>query len=90
MTDRPTLSTEERKAILDREIANQVQRGWKMVHSTDTTAQLSKKTGPNMIIALLLLLIMILPGLLYLIFVSGEKTLYIEVDEAGNIQRTEK
>lgn len=84
------LTTTERKAILDAEVATQVQAGWRVASRTDTTAQLTRNTGPNLVIALLLLIIMILPGLLYLAFASGKRTLYLEVDVYGNIQRTER
>lgn len=86
---RSPLSAQERKAILDVEVSKQAQLGWKLSTRTDTSAQLTKNKGPNITIALLLLLIMILPGILYLIFAKGEVSLYLEVDEFGNIQRTE-
>jgi len=51
--------------------------GWKIISQTDDAVQLAKKQGPNMIVALLLLLCGLVPGLLYLFWPRPEKLVYL-------------
>ena len=84
-----TLTTEERKAILDREVSQQVRAGWRIVSRTDTTAQLVYQQSASACLGIILLLICIVPGILYFMFASKIRNLYIEVDEEGQIKRTQ-
>ena len=89
MSTGTSLSIDERKAILDAEIARQVQSGWRLTSRTDIAAQMVADQGPNGCIAILLLLFFIVPGILYLLLYRGSKSLYIEIDENGEIRRTQ-
>lgn len=84
------LSIEERKAILDAEIANQVKLGWRVASRTDTTAQLVADKKPDGCVAVLLLLFLLVPGILYLLLYRGSRSLYLEVNEQGRVLRTQR
>lgn len=84
------ITADERKEILEREVTREVKHGWQVVSQTDSTAQLVRRTAPNLIVAVLLLCLIILPGVLYLIFYRGQQSLYIQVDHFGHVQRTRR
>lgn len=84
------LSMEERKEILKEEIMKYVKDGWQVVSQFDTSAQLTRETGPSCGIALLLSLLLLLPAILYLIFYKGKEIIFIEVDGQGEIHKTLK
>jgi hypothetical protein len=88
MSGKPAMTIDERRAILEEEIAKQVRAGWTVVSRTDTTAQLTATEGPNGCVLLFLLLFFIIPGILYVLFYKGSKSLYLEVDEQGNVKHT--
>jgi hypothetical protein len=88
MANGNVLTVDERKAVLETEISKEVRQGWRVISRTDTTAQLSKDVGPNGCVAIVLLLFLIVPGILYLLLFKGTESLYLEVDEQGAIKRT--
>jgi hypothetical protein len=51
-------------------------------------AQLTRQTPASCGLALLLAIFLIVPAILYLMLYHGTESLYIEVDEAGNIKAT--
>ena len=81
---------DKRTEILNKEVAYYVRAGWQVKAQTDTTAQLTRRRGINLIVFVLLLCLMILPGLLYLILYKGEEGLYIEVDSNGHVKKTRR
>jgi excisionase family DNA binding protein len=81
---------EERKAILESEIAKQQKKGWQISSRTDTTCQLTKEKKPETCLVVLLILLFVIPGILYLIFIKGTIAVYIEVDEQGEIKYSGK
>jgi len=83
-----TLSLEERREILDREIAKYVKEGWRVVSRTDTTAQLLRDKSASCMLAFILALFLIVPAILYYLLYRGTEGLYIEVDEAGEVHIT--
>jgi hypothetical protein len=85
---RSGLSIQERKRILDQEVSKHVSNGWRVISQTDTTAQLTRQTPASCGLALLLAIFLIVPAILYLMLYHGTESLYIEVDEAGNIKAT--
>lgn len=82
------ISAEQRKDILEQNIAYFAQQGWRVSNRTDTTAQLQKTQQASCIVALLLAFLMILPGLLYLIFYRGTSNLYLTVNQYGKVDVT--
>jgi hypothetical protein len=76
---------EERKAILDAEIIKQQKKGWQITSRTDTTCQLTKEKKPDGCTTAILILLFVIPGILYLIFMKGTTTVYIEISEDGSI-----
>jgi hypothetical protein len=77
---------EERKAILEAEIVKQQKKGWQIVSRTDTNCQLKKERRANGCIAVLLLILFIIPGILYLIFMRDTTLVFFEVNEEGEIK----
>jgi len=82
------LSAEQRKEILEKEIAKYVKLGWHVINRTDTTAQLSRNKQASCLLAIILALFLIVPAILYLLLYRGSENLYIEVDEQGQIAVT--
>jgi len=76
---------EERKAILEAEIIKQQKKDWQIASRTDTTCQLTKEKKPETIVVVILILLFVIPGILYLIFMKGTITVYIEINEEGEI-----
>jgi hypothetical protein len=76
---------EEREAILDTEIIKQQKKGWQIASRTDTNCQLKKEQRPNGCIAVILLLLFVIPGILYLILFKGTTTVFLEINEEGEI-----
>lgn len=88
MTLPTKLSTKERQEILLQEIEKYVKRGFRVVSQTETTAQLIKPKRFNFWLALILFLVFILPLIIYIFWHISrkDKTVYISVDEVGNIK----
>lgn len=82
------LSFEARKAILEDHIRLQAGAGWVVTSRTDTAAQMISEKRPNVVLALLLFVLGIIPGIIYLAVARGTDTIYIEVDEYGQVART--
>jgi len=76
-------SIEERKAILNIEIAKKMKKGWRLAERTETGCKLVRDKGPNGFLLLLLLSISFIPGL----GSTRTKKLFIEVNEEGEICR---
>ncbi len=85
---RATKKIEERREILQKEISKYVKDGYRVVSQSNTSAQLTRETGPSLGLACLLSLLLLLPAILYLIFYKSKENLYIEVDEKGLVQIT--
>jgi excisionase family DNA binding protein len=81
---------EERKAILAAVIVKHQKNGWTLTNQTDTNCQLTKPKKPETCLVIILLLLFIIPGLLYLIFIKGNMTVFIEVDEDGKVKYSSK
>ena len=76
-------SIEERKAILDIEIAEKIRKGWRLADRTETECKLVRDKRPNGFLLLLLFTISFLPGL----GSTRTKRLFVEVNEEGEICR---
>ena len=62
-------------------------KGWQVSGKTDTTCQLRKKKSVDGCLALFLFFLFIIPGIIYLVAVSGKEiTIFIEVSETGTIK----
>jgi ribosomal protein S18 len=79
-------TTEERKSILDKDIFRLVNRGWRIAHRSDTKCLLVRKKKANGCLLIFLLLLLVIPGIIYLFAYKGRSTLKIEVTEEGNIK----
>lgn len=84
------LSIELRKNILANEIQKYIKDGFRVQSQTDTTAQLVKPKRLSCLLAVILLLLMVLPFLIYIIWFAAQKDeqVYIEVDENGKVKTT--
>lgn len=82
------LTIEERRQILEQEIAKYVKQGWRVISRTDTSAQLTRDKRASCLLALILALFLLVPAILYLLLYRGTEGLYIEVDEHGNVHVT--
>lgn len=88
MSTSAVISIEQRRAILDEQIARAVRGGWRLATRTDTTAQLVRERRASCLVALILCLFLIVPGILYVLLYKGQRGLYIEVDELGRVHTT--
>ena len=68
---------------LQKKIAKLTKRGWRVVTQTPTSAQLALDKKPNKLLALLLLLLMVFPGLLYIFWPRRTAYLYLTLLEDG-------
>lgn len=84
-----TISTEARNAILQREIASYLRKGFRVVSQTHTTAQLIKPKKFSLVWAFLWLLVWIFGVLIYLIYFAAKRDqqVYLEIDERGFVVR---
>ena len=78
-------TTEERKAILAKEIVKYVDQGWRVTSQTDTSVQLTRDKRASCLVAILLALLFILPAVLYLLLYRGTENLFLEVSESGQV-----
>jgi len=83
-----TISIEERKEILEKEVGKYARQGWRIVSRTDTSVQLTRDKTASCLLALILAIFFILPAILYLLLYRGSENLYLEVDERGKITAT--
>lgn len=85
----PDLPLEARRAILEREIASYIKKGYRVLSQTDTSAQLLKPKRFSLLLAVLLLILMVLPFVIYLLMylAARDKTVYISVDSQGKVTR---
>ena len=81
---------DERKAILDNEIIKQQKKGWQIANRTDLTCQFIMEKKPEIIVVVILFLLFVIPGLLYLILMKGSITVYVEINEEGEIKYSGK
>jgi len=83
------MDIEQRRAILDREIQSYVRKGYRVLSQTDTSAQLVKPKKFSLILAVLLLILMVLPFVIYLLMyvAAKDKTVYLSVDPDGKVTR---
>ena len=81
---------DERKAILDNEIIKQQKKGWQIANRTDLTCQFIIEKKPEIIVVVILFLLFVIPGLLYLILMKGSITVYVEINEEGEIKHSGK
>jgi excisionase family DNA binding protein len=81
---------DERIAILDNEIIKQQKKGWQIANRTDLTCQLIMEKKPEIIVVVILFLLFVIPGLLYLILMKGSITVYVEINEEGEIKYSGK
>jgi len=83
-----TISIEERKEILEKEVGKYARQGWRIVSRTDTSVQLTRDKTASCLLALILAIFFVLPAILYLLLYRGSENLYLEVDERGKITAT--
>lgn len=81
----PEIALEEQTNILNREIVERVGHGWRVINQTPTTAQLTRDKKPNVLVAIILLFLFILPFLLYVLLFRGTENCYLEVNKKGRI-----
>ena len=79
------LTLEERSAILQRMIVKYVDQRWRVVSQTQTTAQLARDKHANGCLVFILFLLLIVPGILYLLLYKGAENVYLEVKENGQV-----
>jgi len=89
---RGALSAEQRRAILDREIAYYVRHGYRVVSRTDTAAQLVKPKRFSFLWALLWFLLAGGGLAVYLIYYAAKRDaqVYIEIEPSGKVRRTSR
>lgn len=85
-----TLSVAERSAILDRTVREYQKAGFKLVARTETTAQLTKQHEFSCCLAvtLVFLVIGIILYLLWYLTTKKEESVFLEVDEFGEVHTT--
>lgn len=76
---------DERKAILEAEIIKQQKKGWQIVSRSETGCQLLMNKRPETCLIIALLLLFIIPAIIYLIVSKKTTTVYVEVNEEGEI-----
>ena len=82
---------EERKAILEKEIAHSLKNGWRISSRTETGCQIVQDKKRNGCLLVFLFLFFIIPGIFYLLLTQGQTiSVYIEVDEEGRISFSSK
>jgi len=81
---------EERKAILEIEIDKLLREGWTISSRTETGCQLVTKKKQSGCLIVVLFLFFIIPGIIYLILTSGTNSIYVEVNENGEINYSSK
>lgn len=84
-----TISAEARNAILQREVASYLRKGFRVVSQTHTTAQLVKPKKFSFVWAFLWLLVWFFGILVYLIYYAAKRDeqVYLEIDERGFVMR---
>jgi len=83
------MDIQQRRDILQREIAGYVKRGFVVQSQTDTTAQLIKRKKFSFLWALLWFLLAGVGLVVYLIWYAAKRdqSVYLSVDEAGRVSR---
>lgn len=77
---------EERKAILETEVAKQLKKGWRISSRTETGCQLLIDKKRDTFTVVILFIFFILPGIFYLLLTQGRtQNVYIEVSGDGEI-----
>ena len=84
------LSTEQRQAILKREIARYVGEGWIVINETGTSVNLVRKKKSSFWWALLWFLLLFVGLIVYIFYYmsKNDETVYISVGRSGEITRT--
>lgn len=82
------LPIEQRREILNREVASFVRRGYRVISQSDTTAQLVKPKRFGCGWAIVALFTVGLALILYLM--QKEQSIYLEVLPNGKVKRTHK
>jgi hypothetical protein len=77
-------------AALDREVTKYVAKGFNVQSQTATTASLVKPKSFSLFLAVLLLLIMVLPFVVYLLYYVAQKDehVFLSVDGSGRVTAT--
>lgn len=67
-----------------------VRQGYIVVSRTGSTAQLLKRKSFNFLIALILFILGVVPGVIYILWYMAAKdeSLYLEVDAKGHVKKT--
>ena len=81
------LGLDQRRAVLEREIASRVRQGYRVLAQTDTTAQLVKPKSFSAGWAIMWFLVFGVGLVVYLLYYAGKKDqqAYLAVDEAGRL-----
>ncbi|MCJ7448230.1 MAG: hypothetical protein MUO72_11085 [Bacteroidales bacterium] len=77
---------EERKAILETEIIKQQKKGWRISSKTETNCQLMRDKNRSGCLLVILFLFFIIPGIFYLLLTHGTTTVFLEINENGEIK----
>jgi len=82
------LSLDERKEILQQQIAKYSRKGYQVVSQTDTTAQMRKAKTFSLIWAILWALLALVGILVYIFYYMAkkDKIIFIEVGEEGRVK----
>jgi hypothetical protein len=81
---------EERKAILEAEIAKQQRKGWQIQNKTETSCLLIRENKIEACLVIVLLLLFILPLIIYLIVRKKNVSVFVEINNEGEIIYTGK
>lgn len=83
-----SLTTDERKNILEQRLQGYAKEGWRIASQSDTTAQLMKPKQFNFVLAVIFLLLGGIPFVIYLFWylAAKDKTLYLTVDLDGTVR----
>ena len=76
---------EDKMNALQAKIVQLTNRGWRVVTQEPLSAQLARDKKPNKLMALLLLLFMILPGLLYIFWPRRTVYIYLTLRDDGRV-----
>jgi uncharacterized BrkB/YihY/UPF0761 family membrane protein len=84
------LSVQERSNILDDEVRNNVQKGYRVESRAPTSAQLARPKKFSLLWALVWFLLFGIGILVYVAYYLAKsyQTVYLEVDDAGKVRKS--
>lgn len=84
-----TLTIDQRRDALQREINGYLRRGFRVVSQTDTSAQLTKPKSFSFLWAIIWFLALGVGLIVYILYYMAKKdeNVYLTIDETGRIQK---